>query len=345
MEGRLEYLYDAWYVAAVSAEFPDDGIFAREFLGVGVAMFRQADGSLAAVRDQCPHRFAPLSRGNCIGGTIECKYHGLRFNGQGECVLNPHGDVIPPNAHIRHFPVEDRFGLVWIWMGAPDRADRSKIPDLEFLQQGDQRRTIFNYIFAEYRSDILVDNLVDLSHADYLHVGSFSGGPGEDTQLKVWEEGDAVVAERVQLRAPAPPIAGFLGSYIDATFHMRWQPGNVLSYSIRMVSSDPALQGEEFQQFAHFATPANHERTHYFMALTRPLDGRDPPIEVRAANQRRAVSEEDGPMLMAVHQQMDGRELMSLNPLVLPTDAASLRIRRVIKRLKTRDSADLMPLS
>jgi len=53
---------------------------------------------------------APLSMGKLENGIITCPYHGLEFNGNGQCVHNPHGDGrIPTRAKVRSFPVLEKY--------------------------------------------------------------------------------------------------------------------------------------------------------------------------------------------------------------------------------------------
>ena len=57
---------------------------------------------IAALRDQCPHRFAPLRLGSVSDGILQCPYHGLAFGADGECVRNPQGPV-PKAARVRAY--------------------------------------------------------------------------------------------------------------------------------------------------------------------------------------------------------------------------------------------------
>jgi phenylpropionate dioxygenase-like ring-hydroxylating dioxygenase large terminal subunit len=54
--------------------------------------------------------------GKLDGDAIQCGYHGLKFNGQGVCVHNPHG-AIPKAATVRSYPAVERYSFVWVWMG------------------------------------------------------------------------------------------------------------------------------------------------------------------------------------------------------------------------------------
>ena len=83
------------------------------FLNQPVVLYRTAEGKAVALEDRCCHRHYPLSRGKVIGESIQCGYHGLRFDGTGTCVEIPGQDMIPRNAKVRSYPIdgEIRLGL------------------------------------------------------------------------------------------------------------------------------------------------------------------------------------------------------------------------------------------
>src|SRR5688500_17952701 len=119
----MTYIRNAWYVAALPTEL-SDGLLARVILGDPLVLYRQLDGQAAALLDLCPHRFAPLSMGIIKDGNVQCPYHGLEFNGEGRCVLNPHGNgARPASLNVQAYPVVERDDLVWLWPGDPALAN------------------------------------------------------------------------------------------------------------------------------------------------------------------------------------------------------------------------------
>jgi len=113
------YLHNAWYVAAWADELADGKVLGRTFLNEPVVLYRQGDGTVVALDERCPHRFAPLSMGQVLDGNrIQCPYHGLEFDGTGACVLNPHGNKrISPRLRVKSYPVIEKHNAIWIWMG------------------------------------------------------------------------------------------------------------------------------------------------------------------------------------------------------------------------------------
>jgi phenylpropionate dioxygenase-like ring-hydroxylating dioxygenase large terminal subunit len=115
-----------WQVAARSEELTDMPL-ARCLQETKVVMYRGADGSAAALLDRCPHLDAPLSTGSTTGDLIVCAYHGMRVNRDGACVDSRLNDEARAAARVRSFPLVERDGVLWIWMGDAASADVSLI--------------------------------------------------------------------------------------------------------------------------------------------------------------------------------------------------------------------------
>ena len=128
------FLKNCWYVAARSQDIKQ-ALSARMLLAEKLVLYRQQDGEVVALEDACPHRKLPLSKGRLLGDIVECGYHGMQFEGSGNCVSIPTQDRIPPNARVRAYPVAEKWGLVWVWMGDIEQADESRIVDSCQLRQ------------------------------------------------------------------------------------------------------------------------------------------------------------------------------------------------------------------
>jgi phenylpropionate dioxygenase-like ring-hydroxylating dioxygenase large terminal subunit len=329
---------NVWYVAA-RPEDVDRQLCRRIILNDPVLLFRTEGGTVVALRDQCPHRFAPLSRGRLFGDVVQCRYHGLRFDQAGRCVLNPHSDVISAATRVPSYPTAERYGLVWIWLGDVSQADPERIPDVSYMVAAGNR-TVHSYIRTDYRYDILIDNLLDLSHAEYLHVGSFVGGLSERSNTVVREEHDDVIVVRTSENAPAPAHLADLGAKIDQRYSIHWHPGQVIDFEIVSMLAGAAVSTGRKIRFSHIATPETAETTHYFIGYTRDYALDDPKVDVEVARrQLTAIQSEDNPMLDAIGAQMHGIDFEEMQPVMLPVDVGALRVRRTMKRLIAEERA------
>ena len=116
----MSFIRNAWYPAAWSADVAAEPL-ARTFLGEEVVLYRASAGQPVALANACPHRFAALAKGKLHGDSIACPYHGLQFGTDGRCTHNPHGPATGA-MRVRSYPLCERNGMIWIWMGDPARA-------------------------------------------------------------------------------------------------------------------------------------------------------------------------------------------------------------------------------
>src|SRR6266404_3514843 len=182
------FVCNSWYVVAWSEDIGHRQPFARTIIGEPLVFFRTNEGKVAAFEDRCPHRRMPLSLGRITDDDkLVCAYHGLTFDKDGICVKVP-GQPTTNGIRLRAYPVEERWGFVWIWMGAPEMADAAKIFDCSWLERAGWRQTrLYRYAKANYL--LLNDNLADLLHLAYLHIPSgigneFMGPAKTDLKLK-----------------------------------------------------------------------------------------------------------------------------------------------------------------
>lgn len=347
----MTYLRHTWYVAGFTDELAPGQLLARTLLDEPLVLFRQPGGRAAALQDRCPHRFAPLSAGTlCDGGaSLQCGYHGLRFDATGACVHNPRGDgVIPKAATVKAWAVAERDGLLWLWAGDAAAADESLIPDFSAVTAAPPDATIRGYqpTACDYR--LLADNILDLTHADYLHAGSLGSGAitrahakvadlGERSVRVTWlSSGDQAPAAFDQhLREPGRPA--------DQWTEVTWTaPGVMLLRVGATLQGEPRENGVDTANL-HLATPETAGRTHYWYWSTRNF-AIDP--HANAAIKpivEFAFSQQDKPMLEAQQRRIGAAEFWSLQPVLLRGDAGAVRARRKLDALIAAEAAGAAP--
>ncbi len=343
-----QYLQNCWYGLAWAAELDDGALVARKVLGRNLVVFRDAEGRPAALRDRCPHRMAPLSLGRVRDGTVECGYHGLRYDGSGRCVHYAFGPV-PERVRVEHFKVVERDRMVWIWPGDPDLADPGRIPDYHFQNMDgvDDDWVVFGYthVKADYRLEI--DNLMDLSHAEYLHASSF-GGRGYINNHGEYQLRDLNHEIHSNWWMPGidlvhPVTRQPIGVQADHFLDMRWTaPSNMRlqvsflpqgAHSDRRDGPRDDLPG---QFSAHIITPEDEGTCHYFWSADKPKGsvGFVGGMSKEMGHQmfKIAFEIEDKPMLEAVAANME-KDFWDEMPLILPNDAGGIRARRRLAKL------------
>ncbi|MDQ0625455.1 aromatic ring-hydroxylating dioxygenase subunit alpha [Paraburkholderia graminis] len=336
----VPYLLNAWYVAALSSEVTADAPLARMLLDEPVVLYRVAGGQAVALADRCPHRFAPLSRGRVVDGALECPYHGLRFGAEGRCVFNPHGDGrVPARAEARHYPVRERYGAIWFWPGDPQRASNTPLPAFDYLDP-QENFTSERYLHTHANYQLSADNLLDLSHFQYLHPETLGSEQMASGAVRATVAGNTVLVRREMKGEYLRPMLTqsfnlLYGERADRELDVQWIPPGLLTIVVRICESGlPETTREAVS--AHWLTPETAASSHYFFAfgLPRAIGEHGAELVSRTAQSLLApFRDEDIPMLEAQQRMIGERDFWSLRPAMLPIDAGAVHARRIMERL------------
>src|ERR1700688_2670374 len=125
-EADAGFLWDFWYPAVRSSEIRGTHLATAMLLEVPLVLGRTSQGQAFAMRDSCPHRGIPLSYGHFDGKTLECSYHGWRFEAcSGQCVeipsLTSQDKLKVERIFAGHYPCEERDGYFWVYMNSGAR--------------------------------------------------------------------------------------------------------------------------------------------------------------------------------------------------------------------------------
>lgn len=334
------FLKNTWYVAALSTDVDAYNLFTRKIMNTNVVIYRNQQGEPVALRDRCPHRFAPLSLGRREGDELICPYHALKFDCTGKCTLNPHGKGhIPTAAKVQTFPMMDRYGFLWIWMGEADQADADQIPDYSELVTGHKNSVGHTYMHVKCNFELLTDNVMDLSHIDHVH-GEIITTRGKLSPIvpKVtesynsisarweWEQQPAMMIFAPLLPAPADPAQQY--------FNITWTAPSHIQLTVAAVQNGEFGVDDLNQYDLHTTTPETDTTTHYFFATRRNHIEDDASFNVmKIQNMHRAFEDEDVPLLEAVQDEMVGTDFFSLNPVLMSNDIAPVRVRKKLLEL------------
>ena len=353
------YLRNTWYVAAWSTDLGAGAILARTILHEPVVFYRRANGEVSALADRCAHRFAPLSMGKIVGGDrLQCPYHGLEYDASGRCVLNPHGNKhIPSRAHVKAYPVTEKHKAIWIWMG--DHApDPSKVPDFSVLDNPPElHATKLDGFTVKANVELLIDNLLDLSHTSYLHAGILGNDETVEADIEVERVDDDVIVSRYARSAVPPGLNKMMWpdapSKVDQFTRIRWMPpSTLLLVSGICPPGAPKEQGGSGVHAIHMLTPETDRTTHYFFTAVRfgvYTKGDDLNRQIQekiAATRRFAFEEQDAPVIEAQQRNIDNAHT-SLDPVILEIDAGPQRYKQILNRLiraEQTEGPDLVPV-
>jgi len=159
-----------WYPACTSEELQDKPL-PLQMLGLRFAAFRDSDGNAHVVSDTCIHRGGSLSKGWVEGDCIVCPYHGWQYNGAGQCQKIPTqtSGKAPGRAKVDSYPVEERYGLVFTFLGDLPEAERPPVfPITEWGQEGWRAgEPVARDIRCYYERS--VENGLDPYHNEFVH--------------------------------------------------------------------------------------------------------------------------------------------------------------------------------
>ncbi len=335
MATQSPFIRNAWYVVAWDHEVLGDTVLARRVLDVPVIVWRAEDGSVVVMQDRCPHRLAPLSLGRREGATIRCMYHGLAFDANGRCVEVPGQQRIPPDACVRTYPCVERKRWIWAWMGAPEKADASRIPDTFSLAHPQWR---MKPGYKHFRAGLLLvtDNLLDFSHLSFVHEKTLGGSKDiADVRHEVSETDDGLrVFRRVADTTPAPyhrrlgRFEGRVNRWFDYTLSLT---GLFMMHAgVQSVDrADDVTEGALLFHTCQALTPETAGSTHYFFAQAHGFALDDATVTEAIYQSVASAFDEDRAMLEA--QQANIEAFADARMVPIGADGALVRYRRKVQ--------------
>jgi nitrite reductase/ring-hydroxylating ferredoxin subunit len=185
---------------ALETHLTGSGFRQLTLLNRRIAIYRDRAGVVHALDARCPHLGADLGLGSIVDDEVQCALHNWRFGADGTCRFAPCA-TDPPERRARVYPVEERWGLIWIFNGprplfpipAPEDAGRYWV----FVPNTKQ---------INCHPHLVVGNGLDTRHLETLHGMRFTAAP------RLCADGDLGVTAFVQGR----PRSGL----------MRWMTGS-----------------------------------------------------------------------------------------------------------------------
>ncbi|MEU4016537.1 aromatic ring-hydroxylating dioxygenase subunit alpha [Microbacterium sp. NPDC028030] len=115
-------------------------------LGEELVLFRTRKGKAGLLHPRCIHRGASLFYGGVEDEGIRCCYHGWVFDTEGHCLEQPcEPELGLHRDRVRQpwYPVEEQYGLIWAYMGPPEK--KPVLPRYDTLEElSDDEQLIVN---------------------------------------------------------------------------------------------------------------------------------------------------------------------------------------------------------
>ena len=165
-----EYFRRYWHPVAMTKQVGELPVLLK-VLGEDLVLFRDKSSRLGLVHRHCPHRNASLEYGLCERRGIRCCYHGWLFDIDGTILEVPGqpakvAEKICSTLRLGAYPVKEYKGLVFAYMGPPD-----KKPPFPIYDTFDLPRMEMVPYAAHYSCNWLqvLDAIVDPIHTSFLH--------------------------------------------------------------------------------------------------------------------------------------------------------------------------------
>jgi phenylpropionate dioxygenase-like ring-hydroxylating dioxygenase large terminal subunit len=249
---------------------------------------------------------------------------------------------VPKSARTDRFPVADRYGILWLWLGSAD-PDFEKIPDLsQMVNLPETARSRGAMVFA-CGFQLLVDNISDLSHVEYLHATSLGGGAFVQNPPKILCSAEQIRIVQSSEGQKAPPLYDrFLpspGMPVGFMNEVIWTPPAVLELNLTITPQSLATARSLRSLNFHLITPETSTSCHYWYWLGRDFQTEDTGITAYRHKMMTQVFEtEDKPMLEAQQCLLGSADLFEQNPKLLSIDEGSVKIRRAMNKLLAEEA-------
>ncbi|MFK8016842.1 MAG: Rieske 2Fe-2S domain-containing protein [Gammaproteobacteria bacterium] len=336
-----------WYIAAFSNEITREPI-ERTFMGKPVALYRKEDGSPVAMYGLCPHRYFPLAQGKVEGDALKCGYHGFTFDSDGTCIRIPSQDVAGKFCQPT-YPIVERGPLCWIWMGDADKSDEVAIPSYEDfgLDQPGWRYSSANYFHSKARAQLMIDNLMDLTHLAYIHHHVPGGDSMAKTAIETLDREQSYQILR-KGKVPFNPFfemifgaeAAFDGVSDFTTVCDFYGPEFIrtgLPIMTDLELGKPVPDGLNELYILHGMTPETEHSTHYFGFATRNFKLEDDTLDNAWLASDNKIRQQDVDATNAVEERLE-YGARNQKELLVVADRPAVKVRKLIEAMLAKEN-------
>lgn len=157
---------EAWYCVGNVAFLHEKNLFSSKIGRQELIVFRTTEGKIHCLDAFCSHMGLKLSTGKVVGQRIQCKFHHWQYSGSGE-VVDSGCNKLNANRNLNSYPVEVRYGLIWIWAG---KNPRYPLPYHPELKEGEFSYKLGALYSRPSHPHISLLNALDIQHVNTVHA-------------------------------------------------------------------------------------------------------------------------------------------------------------------------------
>ncbi len=169
-------IYNQWYAIYDAKKLRKNSIVGLKRLNENLIIWRKNDNTIGCISNQCIHRGASLSLGRIVNDHVQCPFHGIEFNSNGDCTLIPANGrqfKIPGNFKIRHYNAIEKHGFIWMFWGNI----KEGLPEIPFFNNIDRSlkyATLESHWNMHYTR--CIENQLDVLHLPFVHRTTIGKG-------------------------------------------------------------------------------------------------------------------------------------------------------------------------
>jgi len=276
-----------WYPVCTSSELEDKPLRVT-LLTLRFAAFRDSDGHAHVVSDTCIHRGGSLGKGWVEGDNIVCPYHGWQYAASGRCQKIPSQKTgaPPARAKVDSYPVEERYGIVFAFLGDLPENERPQMFEIPEAGQEGWRASVPSTRVVHCYYERSMENGLDPMHNEFVHPSQGLPQMREETvKITEHEWGTHFIASFGEQQAKQAGEEELEADPDNLRAGSLYHGPNILVTDIHFDATSA------FLQYA-FEAPIDEERTRIYLVNLRNCM-MDPKLDERVIDINNKVADED----------------------------------------------------
>jgi len=168
-----ELLRQYWTPCLPSDQLPEPDCPPKRvrLFGENLVAFRDSDGQVGLLSENCPHRGASLFFGRNEECGLRCPYHGWKYDVAGRCVdmpNEPEESNFKETIRARAYPCRDVNGVIWTYMGPRETPPAFPLYEVNTLPADHVQPP--RMMLEECNWMQVLEGDIDSSHIDFVHA-------------------------------------------------------------------------------------------------------------------------------------------------------------------------------